>query len=108
MIPIRVPPPAGVEIGRWRLLVLAPTRITMPGKARVVDVPKHPRLDNIAVSGLIDGVIEPLITDLENTVVFAGGVDHALALSLALGHHLLAKHVLSGIEAAYRNIRMGP
>ena len=80
----------------------------MPGQTDVVDIPDRAGLDDPVVGRLIHRVVVTLVADFEDPVVPLGGHPHPLASLDVPGHHLLAEHVLAGLQTADGEVRMRP
>ena len=74
----------------------------------MVDVPEGAGPDDAVVGRLIHRAVVALVADFEDPPVGLRGGAHPLAAGDVPGHHLLAEHVLAGLEAADREIRMRP
>ena len=108
VIPVGVTPLRGAVVGRRRLALAAPRTVAMPGEPDVIDVAERARLDDAVVGGLVHRARQALIGDLEHSVVLARRGEHALAARDVPRHHLLAEHVLAGVETADGEIGVRP
>jgi len=74
----------------------------------VINLAERARFHHALVRGLVDRVVVALVADLEQLVVPARGVRHGLVALARLGHHLLAQHVLAGVEASGDDLGVHP